>query len=53
MDNGVCNEITLLKLSAAAAKDGVQMAERHWEIAFLVVFSGASDYMPHAMGHSL
>lgn len=31
---GVCREITLLKLSAAAARDGVQMAGRHWEITF-------------------
>lgn len=34
MDDGVCREITLLKLSAAAARDGVQMAGRHREITF-------------------
>lgn len=53
MDNGVCSEITLLKLSAAAARDGVQMAGRHGEITFLVVFSGDLDYMAHATGHSV
>lgn len=31
---GVCREIALLKLSAAAARDGVQMAGRHREITF-------------------